>query len=245
MAGDNVAARKYKWDSTKPLTAGQSLHDYADGKNSINSSFDQESSVSPDRLQRRLVRIHDVEQYCKPQSLSLYRPNDSGFRYNVLGLFGIPDAMNPEQPCVYTVLASVFPPGEPYKVKPNGSMFGANFFTDIDFERSMDQDQFFKQNEPVELSGLILRLLDHSILVLDIKRMDLRTGQISDYGFAIQPLMHKLKERSYLIGGRYQMPVYQGSIPEEILQTVRAGRNKNVEKPRLIFKKLVDSGAIQ
>jgi len=93
-------------------------------------------------------------------------------------------------------------------------MFGANFFAEFDFERSMDFSQFFKQEEQdVELSGVVLKLTEYSVLILDIKKMDLRTGQISDYGFALQPLIHKLKDRNFLIGGRYQMPVYQGSVP--------------------------------
>jgi len=61
------------------------------------------------------VSIHDLERYCRPHQLSLYNPVDSGFKYNVLGLFDIPDALDPARPCVYTVLASVFPPAEPYK----------------------------------------------------------------------------------------------------------------------------------
>ena len=88
-------------------------------------------------LQKKLVSIHDVEKYCKPQHLSPYNANTGGFRYNILGLFGIPEVIDPQKPCVYTVLSSVFPPGLPYKPKPSNSMFGANFFSDIDFERSM------------------------------------------------------------------------------------------------------------
>lgn len=119
-----------------------------------------------------------MERYCKPQNLSLYNPIDSGFKYNVIGLFGIPDQINPDEPCVYTVLASVFPPGEPYKQKPNNSMFGASYFADIDFDRSMFSTQLFKQedNDAVELPGVILKLCEYSTLVYDIKKMDLRTG---------------------------------------------------------------------
>ena len=82
-------------------------------------------------------------------------------------------------------------------------MFGAHYFADIDFDRSMSKTQLFKQDELIELSGQILPLTDQSALVYDIKRFDLRTGQMSDYGFAIQPLIHTLKKTDYLIGGRY------------------------------------------
>lgn len=102
-----------------------------------------------------------------------------------MGLFGIPEVIDPAKPCVYTVLASIFPPAEPYKPKPLGSMFGANYFANIDFEKSMHTSQFFKQEEDVELAGVVLKLHEYSCLVLDIKKMDLSTGKISDYGFAL------------------------------------------------------------
>ena len=89
-------------------------------------------------MQRKLVKIHDIDRLCKPQNLVRYNPINSGIKYNVLGLFGIPEIVNPNHPSVYAVLASVFPPGAPYETKPKGSMFGANFFADIDFKRSLD-----------------------------------------------------------------------------------------------------------
>ena len=64
-------------------------------------------------------------------------------------------------------------------------MFGANFFSDIDFERSMASSQYFKQDEDVELASIILRLTEASILVHDIKKFDLKTGEMTDYGFAV------------------------------------------------------------
>ena len=97
-------------------------------------------------------------------------------------------------------------------------MFGANFFADVDFGRSNNSTQFFKRGNEVELSGVVLKLLEYSVLVLDIKEMDLTTGVLTDFGFAIQPLIHRLKDRDYLIGGRYQMPVYEGSVPTELLK---------------------------
>ena len=133
----------------------------------------------------------------------------------------MPERADPSQPCVYAVLASVFPPGAPYEPKPAGSMFGASFFADIDFERSNNNAQFFRQDEnDVELSGMVLKLTVNSSLVLDIKKMDLTNGLITDYGFAIQPLIHHLKDKSHIIGGRYQMPVYRGSLPRELLKAL-------------------------
>ena len=154
-------------------------------------------------LQKKLVNIHNVEDLCQPQKLTAYNHLKSGFKYKIIGLFGIPDMLDAQHNCVYTVLASVFPPGEPYKPKPAQSMFGAEFIADVDFDRSFHKNQFFRQTEYFDLLGIVLKLGDHSALVFDIKKMDLRTGEMSDYGFAIQPLMHRLSDAAYLIGGRY------------------------------------------
>ena len=99
----------------------------------------------------------------------------------------------------------------------------------------------------MELSGIVLQLNEHSVLLLDIKKFDLQTGVVSDYGFAMQPLIHKLKDRNFLIGGRYQMPVYQGSVPQELLTRGAKSINsmrKDGERPRAIFKDLLKAGAI-
>ena len=68
----------------------------------------------------------------------MYNPEESSFGYNVLGLFNIPETHIQEQAdeYIYTVLASLFPPAEPYKQKPYNTMLGANLFADVDFERS-------------------------------------------------------------------------------------------------------------
>ena len=74
-------------------------------------------------------------------------------------------------------------------------MFGANFFSEIDFEKTKGSRQFFKRiltGADVELSGDVLKLNVNSILVFDIKKFDLKTGKMADYGFAIQPLIHNL-----------------------------------------------------
>ena len=96
-----------------------------------------DSSVNPARIQRKVLSMQEIEKYCRPQHLIPYNPIDSGLKYNVIGLFGIPEAINPSKPCIYTVLASIFPPADPYKPKPANSMYGANYFAEIDFERSM------------------------------------------------------------------------------------------------------------
>ena len=74
-------------------------------------------------------------------------------------------------------------------------MFGANFFADIDFDKTQGSQQYFKRvlaGAEVELSGDVLKLNVNSVLVFDIKKFNLKTGKMSDYGFAIQPLIHNL-----------------------------------------------------
>lgn len=97
-------------------------------------------------------------------------------------------------------------------------MFGAHIFADADFDKTktIQNCQIFQEEQDVELPGSVLKINNASVLIYDIKKMDLRTGEMTDYGFAIQPLVHTLKLREYLIGGRYQMPVYQGSVPEDL-----------------------------
>ena len=67
--------------------------------------------------------------------------------------------------------------------------------------------------------------------MLDIKKFDLSNGELTDYGFAIQPLIHRLKDRNHLIAGRYQMPVYGGSLPPAFLDSEQT----SLKKPRQIL----------
>ena len=55
-----------------------------------NSEIDK-NSIESVSVKRKLLGIHEVERYCRPHHLNLYNPVDSGFKYNVIGLFGIPD----------------------------------------------------------------------------------------------------------------------------------------------------------
>ena len=119
-------------------------------------------------------------------------------------------------------------------------MFGAHYFAEIDFEHSYQSSQLFdREDRAIEVPGSVLKINEGSALVLDIKRMDLSTGEISDYGFAIQPLIHRLKDRNLIIAGRYQMPIYGGSFPTVFLNA------SPVHKPRTILKRLVEDGKVE
>ena len=69
--------------------------------------------------------------------------------------------------------------------------------------KSSKQAQIFQKADHFEYSGKIVKLLDHSAMLYDIKCFNIDTGEISDFGFAVQPLIHRLKDHSYLIGGKY------------------------------------------
>lgn len=98
----------------------------------------------------------------------------------------------------------------------------------------------------MELPGLVLRLTEKSVLLLDIKKMDLTTGTLSDYGFTMQPLIHRLKDRDYLITGRYQMPVYKGSVPQELLnRALQVSGRQEALKPRNILKYMAQAGQVE
>ena len=100
----------------------------------------------------------------------------------MLGLVGLPET---KQNCIYLVLASVLPPADPYKTKPFKSLFGANIFSDVDMPKTTKRSQIFTKSEYHQYSGKILKLQDYSSLLFDIKRFNLETGEISDFGFAV------------------------------------------------------------
>ena len=88
-----------------------------------------------------------------------------------------------------------------------------------------------------------MKLHDYSAMIFDIKCFNVETEELTDFGFAIQPLIHKLKDRAYLIGGKYQMPVFRGSLPAEFLKAMKFPIQEDV-KPRILLKKLYDTGKI-
>lgn len=65
-------------------------------------------------INKRFISQEEIDRYCKPQNLCIYNPEESGFKYKVMGLFGMP-IIDPERPSVYITLATVIPPAGPYK----------------------------------------------------------------------------------------------------------------------------------
>jgi hypothetical protein len=62
--------------------------------------------------------------------------------------------------------------------------------------------------------------------LFDFKRLDLKTGILEDFGFALQYLVHELKNQLFLIGGQYQVPVMKGPVPAELLIAIKEDSNR-------------------
>ena len=68
-------------------------------------------------------------------------------------------------------------------------------------------------------------------LLFDFKRLDLKTGVMEDFGFALQYLVHSLKNNLFLIGGQYQIPVFKGKVPAELIDSLHLDTaNKRVTR---------------
>ena len=57
--------------------------------------------------------------------------------------------------------------------------------------------------------------------------------------------MHTLRNRDYLIGGRYQMPVMHGSVPDALKKVNKMINLPPQEQPRNIFKKMYEAGSVR
>lgn len=70
------------------------------------------------------------------------------------------------------------------------------------------------------------KLSGNSCIVYFITKYDVVTGKTTNnYAFAIQPLIHVMKERQFLICGRYYLPLYRGFPPKELFDAKLQIRN--------------------
>lgn len=59
-------------------------------------------------------------------------------------------------------------------------------------------------------------------VVYTVSKYDIKTKQkIDNYAFAIQPLIHILSKRQFLICGFYNVPLYAGNVPSELIQSLQ------------------------
>jgi len=54
-------------------------------------------------------------------------------------------------------------------------------------------------------------------VLFTLDRYDIKTGEtIENYAFAVQPIIHVLGTRQFLVCGQYCLPVYKGVAPIEL-----------------------------
>ena len=106
-------------------------------------------------------------------------------------------------PCVYACLVSLSPPAEPYKPKGTNTMLGAFLFCEVDWKQTTPHHFIFAHTEDIQVSGKVFKPTLATSLLFDFKRLDLKTGVMEDFGFALQYLVHNLKDNLFLIGGQY------------------------------------------
>lgn len=105
--------------------------------------------------------------------------SEIGFRYNLEALCNAQ-----ETNCIFMVLASVCPPGTPYS---NQSKTLQAAFPFIKMKWDSKEDQITFEEDDIMLNGLPLH--HSSVIIFDIKRFNMRTKILDDFGFAIQPVV--------------------------------------------------------
>ena len=120
-------------------------------------------------------------------------------------------------------------------------MVGAASFTDINYNISSKSQIIFDHDDVIiDPSDLVLG--QNSSIVFDIKKFDLKTESLVDYGFALLPLVHSLQNRNFLISGQYQLQVFRGAVHPDILK-IAISEDQEV-KPRKELKRLYESSKI-
>lgn len=182
-----------------------------------------------------------LNKFCRPQFLHAF--DDLGFSFNVVGVFGQPDVR--DESCIYTCLVSLAPPAEPYKVKGCNSMLFAHHFFRQDWSQSCPKQNIFREVADHEVGGKIFRPNKYTGLVFDVKRFNLKTGELSDIGFGYQYLVHSVDGVMYLIGGQYQVPIFKGPMPKELLDSFLELDSKLIHRPDKLLRHFCERGEIQ
>lgn len=77
-----------------------------------------------------------------------------------------------------------------------------------------------------------------------IKRLDLTTGKLHDVGFSYQYLVHTVKQKLLLISGQYQVPIYRGQVPDDLISTFNQIDPKRMRRPDKVLKNLYERGEV-
>ena len=101
----------------------------------------------------------------------------------------------------------------------------------------------FSHHDDVSLDGNIFRLNKYSGLFFDIKKWDFEKEKFSDFGFTYQALTHKLGNKLFFMGVQYQLPIFKGPIPDELLNLLKTPILK--EKISTLVHKLFNRGKLE
>jgi len=84
-------------------------------------------------------------------------------------------------------------------------------------EKSVGRQYYFDHSaQPV----MHQKLNANSCIVYFIAKHDVIAGKTTEnFAYAIQPLIHIMKERQFLICGKYLLPLYHGFPPKELFDT--------------------------
>lgn len=96
--------------------------------------------------------------------------------------------------------------------------------------------KFADTNKNFELKRF--RATEKTFIMYTIGKYDTRTGEhIQNYAYAVQPIIHVLDKRQFLICGQYQLPLFKNYPPNEL-------RRELTQKPRSLVLSLQKQGVI-
>jgi hypothetical protein len=124
-------------------------------------------------------------------------------------------------------------------------MLYAHHFFKPDWAQSTPKQLIFREVEDYEISGSLFTPSKYTGLLFDIKRFDLKTGELTDVGFAYQYLCHTVDGIMYLISGQYQVPIFKGPVPTELLSSFSEMDRRKLRRPDKILRTLYDRGLIE
>jgi hypothetical protein len=121
----------------------------------------------------------------------------------------------------------------------------AHHFYKQDWSQSTPKQHIFREVADYEISGKIFRPNKYTGLIFDVKKFNLKTGELGDVGFGYQYLVHNVNGTMHIIGGQYQVPIYKGPIPTELLDSFFELDSKLIRRPDKLLRRLYECGEIQ
>lgn len=114
----------------------------------------------------------------------------------------------------------------------------------IDWESHSDTVRFTDIDLTVENADLA----KGSYLIYDLRAYDLKTKQVSSFGFAIMPLLANFQQRHYFNSGYHVLPVYKGPVPLELYKKPLTGFSETFQQTEEILQtvyKMTERGELE